>query len=228
MRFMFVLVSTAAVLGMNAAAWAEVRGADRKQVRDMVYQPCYLRIQVPTNNAVEPFLEISPHGFSWDRLVAAAEEKSKKKNKPSGVYFAFKPNTMVKWGSVSYDHDSITVWFQGIRDELKVTFVQIGTLDDFKKAFGLVFASMPLEKEHPDWPAEINAAIAGHRVIPGMTKQQASCVVGVPIKTETAAEGGATAEVWHTLQDTGDPRTPRTGLPASLKFVDDKLTTIGQ
>ncbi len=228
MRFPFALITAAILLAAGAAARAQLSGADRNEIHDMVYAPCYLRIHVPTNNAVEPFLEISPAGYSWNRLVGEAEEKARRHNKPSGVYFAFKPNTVVKWGSLSYDkkNASITVWFQGKRDELKVIFAPIDTLDDFKKAFYLVFARMPLEEEHPDWPAEVRSAIAQGRVIQGMTRQQASCVVGVPLKTETANEGGTAVEIWHPLQDTNDRRTPKTGLPATLKFTAGKLTTI--
>jgi hypothetical protein len=226
MRYLFALISCLALLGMSAAAWAEIRGGDRREVRDMLYQPCYLRIHVPTDAEVKPFLEISPTGYSWDRLVGQAEEKAQRKGKPSGVYFAFRPNDVVKWGKPEYDKGTITVWFQGTRDELKVIFVQINTLDDFKKAFDHVFARMPLQDEHPDWPAEVRSAIAQRRVIQGMTKQQAACVIGAPLKVETVAEGGVAMEVWHPLQDTKDHRTPSTGLPATLKFADGKLQVI--
>jgi hypothetical protein len=224
MRFLFRLLPFAISLGMAATVSAELRGKDRRQIRDTVYQPCYLRTHVPTSRWVEPFLEISPTGYSWDRLVGPKEEKARKKNKPSGVYFAFKPNDLVKWGRPAYDKDRITVWFQGIRDELKVTFVQINTLDDFKKAFDRVFSRVPLQDEHPEWPSEVRSAIAAGKVIPGMTRQQASSVVGAPLKVETAGEAGV--EIWRLRQDTADERTPKTGLPTSLKFVGDILSTI--
>ncbi len=226
MRFLFALISCLALLGMSATAWAEVRGHDRREVTEMLYGSCYLRIHVPTNDAVEPFIEISPTGFSWDRLVSRAEAKAQRKGKPSGVYFAFKPNDVVKWGKASFDKDKITVWFQGTRDELKVIFVQINTLDDFKKAFDRVFSRVPLQDEHPEWPAEVRSAIMQRKVIPGMTQQQAACVVGVPLKVETVTEGGVAMEVWYPRQDTADRRTPKTGLPATLKFADGKLQVI--
>jgi hypothetical protein len=225
-RFLFWLVPSVVLLGTAATASAELRGKDRQQVTDTLYRPCYFRTHVPTNRWVEPFLEISPTAYGWDRLVGPLEEKARKKNKPSGVYFAFKPNDVVKWGRPSFDRDSITVWFQGIRDEIKVTFVQIETLDDFKKAFDRVFSSVPLQDEHPEWPAEVRSAIAAGKVIPGMTRQQAFSVVGAPLKVETATEAGAAVEIWHPRQDTADRRTPKTGLPVSIKFVGDKVATI--
>ena len=213
-------------LSLVPLATAELRGKDRDAARKMVYQSLYLRDAVPTNASVEPFMEISPGGYSADRLVGIAEEKAKKRKKPSGVYWAFRPNDMVRWGSLVYRGDTVTVWFQGVRDELKVVFIQIKTLDDFRKSFDHLFSVTPLQNEFPDWPAEVRSAIEGRRVIEGMTKRQAACVVGTPLKVETASEGGATIEVWYPRQDTGDRRAPKTGYPAKLRFVDGKLTVI--
>jgi hypothetical protein len=230
MRNLFALICFASLLVISLDARAELRGKDRKEAGKMVYATIYLRTDVPTNDAVEPFVEVSPSGYSWERLVNQAEEKAKRKNKPSGVYYPFRPNDIVKWGSVSYDHDTITVWFQGILDELKVRFVQINTLDDFQKAFDHLFSRVPLQDEHSDWPAEVKSAIADRRVVESMTKEQASCVVGTPLKTDTTKEGEASVEVWYLRQDTGDTRGGKhrasTGLPKSLKFVNDKLTAI--
>lgn len=226
MRYLVALFFSLAILGTSVEARAAIRGHDREEVRDMLYSSCYLRIQVPTNTAVQPFLEISPTGFSWDRLVGVAEQKAKEKNKWSGVYFAFQPNDLVRWGKLDYNKDTISVWFQGKRDELKVIFIQIETLDDFKKAFDHVFSRVPLQDEHPDWPAEIRLAIAQRKVIQGMTKQQAACVIGVPLKVETVPEGGMVMEVWYPLQDTQDHRSPKTGLPAVVKFAGGKVQAI--
>jgi hypothetical protein len=228
MRFPFAVISCVALLGASATGWAQLSGSDRKEIHEMVYGRCYLRIQVPSNDAVQPFLEVSPTGFSWDRLVGEAEQKAQKKGKPNGVYFAFKPNDMIRWGSVSYDKkdDSLTVWYQGVRDELKVIYIPIKTLDDFKSAFRQICSVVPLQEEHSDWPAEVNTSIAKQQFVPGMTRQQAHDVAGVPLKIETVSEGGATLEVWHLRQETGDMRTPKTGLPAAVKFAGDKLTAI--
>jgi hypothetical protein len=194
----------------------------------MVYSQIYLRTDVPTNDDVEPFVEISPNGYSWERLVGLAEEKARNRGEPSGVYWAFRPNDTVKWGSPKYDGSTITVWFEGELDELKVRFVGIQTLDDFRKAFDQVFSRTPLQ-DVPEWPAEVRAAIAERRVVEGMTRKQASSVVGTPLRIETSRSGEVTMEVWHPRQDTGDTRegrAPKTGLPAKLVFVGDTLTTV--
>jgi hypothetical protein len=226
MRTLYAVMCTVSLFMLVPNARAELRGKDRDEAHKMVYATLYLRTDVPTNDGVDPFIELSPTGYSWDRLVNLAEAKAKAKNKPSGVYFAFRPNDVVRWGSMDYHGNTITVWFQGVRDELKVIFVQINTLDDFKKAFDYVFSPVPLQNEHNDWPAEVRSAIADRRVIEGMTRKQASCVVGTPVKIETSKEGGADVEVWHPRQDTGYWRLPKTGLPAKLRFVNDKLASI--
>jgi len=226
MRTLYAVMCAVSLFVLVPSARAELRGKDRDEAHKMVYATIYLRTDVPTNDGVDPFIELAPTGYSWDRLVNLAEEKAKKKNKPSGVYFAFRPNDIVRWGSMKYQGNTITVWFQGVRDELKVIFVQINTLDDFKKAFDHVFSPVPLQDEHADWPAEVRAAIADRRVIEGMTKKQASCVVGTPAKIETGKEGGADVDVWYPRQDTGYSRLPKTGLPLKLRFVNDKLTAI--
>jgi len=220
----------ACLLFLTVDARAELCGKERDEAKKMVYATIYLRTDVPTNDAVEPFIEIAPGGYSWDRLVTQAEEKARKKNKPSGVYWAFRPNDSVKWGKMTFDHETIIVWFEGVRDELKVRFVNINTLEDFENAFNRVFSRVPLQDEHPDWSTEVNKAISERRLIESMTKQQASCVTGKPLKIEDGREGAADVEVWQLRQDTGDRRGGKfpssTGLPKTVKFVNDRLTTI--
>jgi hypothetical protein len=219
MRFRFWPVLFTAV-----AAFAQLSNADRDRIRETVYAPCYVRTHLPTTDRVAALTEISPAGFSWDRQVGPREERARQRHKKSGVYFAFKPNDMVRWARARFmGNGTIEVWFQGKRDELKVNFVGVNTLDDFNKGFDRVFARMPLQDEHPDWPAEVRSAIAAGRLIPGMTRQQAAAVVGVPLKVEKSAEG----ETWYPRQETADYRTPTTGLPLTVKFVDDKLISTG-
>lgn len=227
MRTLYAVMCTVSLLILVPNARSEIKGAwDRDEVRKMVYATIYLRTDVPTNDHVDPFIELSPTGYSWDRLVNLAEGSARAQRQRSGVYFAFRPNDSVKWGRPTYQGTTITVWFEGQRDELKVIFVQINTLDDFRKAFDYVFSRVPLQDEHPEWAAEVRSAIAGRHVIEGMTRQQASCVVGTPLKIEASTEAGTDVVVWYPRQDTGDSRTPKTGLPMKLRFVNDKLTTI--
>jgi hypothetical protein len=225
MKYTISLICLACLFAWTPDAAAKLSGSDRSQVREMVYETLYLRTDVPTNNRVEPFIEISPTGFSWQRLVNIKEENAKRKNKPSGVYWPFQPNDIVKWGKASFDGDTINVWFQGIRDELKVIFVQINTIDDFKRAFDFVFSRTPLQNE-PGWPEEIRLAISQRTLKEGMTRKQASCIVGTPLKIETS---GSETEIWYPRQKTGDRRGNRmtnTGLPIKLVFVNDKRTSI--
>ena len=229
MRYLLRTVSFTLVVAMAFAhaASAQLTGKDRDEAKRMLYDPIYLRTDVPTNDGVEPFIEISPTGYSWERLVGLAEENARKRGKPSGVYWAFRPNDTVKWGSPKYDGSTITVWFEGERDELKVRFVGIRTLDDFKRAFDQVFSRTPLQDE-PSWPPEVRTAVAERRIIEGMTRKQASCVVGTPLRIEPSTPG-ETTEIWYPRQDTADTRKGRaakTGLPAKLVFVGDALTTI--
>jgi hypothetical protein len=225
MKHIISLLCLVMFLVCASDALAKLSGKDRSQIKNMLHEILYLRTDVPTNNGVEPFIEISPTGYSWERLVSMEVGKAKMKNKPSGVYWPFRPNDIVKWGSPNYNGSIITVWFEGIKDELKVIFVSINTIDDFKRAFDHVFSQAPLQDES-SWPAEIRIAITERRLIEGMTRKQASCVVGTPLKTETS---GAETEIWYPRQDTGDRRRGRmtnTGLPKKLAFVNDKLTSI--
>lgn len=222
-----VLALVPILSGMVAGAQAQVRGDDRYRVRMLVYQTVYLRVEAPSNDAVRPFLEASPGGYTYDRLVGLAEAEAAKKSKSSGVYWAFRPNDAVKWGNPQYDGDRITVWFEGQKDELRVAFVQIKTLDDFKKAFDLVFSPVPLQNEHPEWPENVRNAIGDRQLVNGMTRQQASCVVGTPVRVESGREGGEEIVAWYLRQETGDRRRGRlaqTGFPVMLRFVDDRLT----
>ncbi len=211
-----------ALLGVPTGAWSQVKGDDRHAIRKMVYQKIYLRTDVPSNRGGEPFLEISPTGYSSERLVGLAEAKAGAKRKASGVYWPFRPNDWVKWGKQDYVKNRITVWFEGEEEELKVTFIEIGSLEDFKKAFHLVFSNVPLQDENPDWPAEVKSAIVLREVVEGMTKQQAACSVGTPLKIEL----NGTSEAWYPRQQTGYVKRPGTGLPKKLEFEGDKLVRI--
>jgi len=196
---------------------------ERREATDIFYSTLYLRTDVPTNRSVDPFLEISPGGFSWEKSVA--KDQAKKRS----VYWPFRPNDWVKWGKPTYHRDTIEVWFQGERDELKVTFVGIRTLSDFKQAFDRVFSRVPLQDEYKDAPETLRKAIADRQLTEGMTTQQASCVVGTPLKVERTKQAAGDVVIWYPRQTTGDPRRGRattTGLPAKVTFVNDRLTAM--
>jgi hypothetical protein len=74
--------------------------------------------------------------------------------------------------------------------------------------------------------------VGEHRVIEGMTQEQASCVVGKPIDVEGGEENGKKVETWHIRQDKGvwsgwsTNRRQATSFASKLKFVDGKLAVI--
>jgi hypothetical protein len=118
--------------------------------------------------------------------------------------------------------------------EMLLDFVHIQNLDDFTTAFNRTFSKLPLQDEHPEWPAEVRKAIGERKVIAGMTEEQAFSVVGGPVKVTTAEEGGSNSETWFPRQDRGfvtswgqTEGTP-TGFPARLKFTGGKLQEFEQ
>jgi hypothetical protein len=131
--------------------------------------------------------------------------------------------------------ETVYVWLEGrspAANEFVIEFNDIKTLDDFKAAWARAFSAIPLQDEHPEWPAEIRNAIRDHRVVEGMTKEQAFMVVGEPQSVETSAEKGVAVEIWHPRQVNGRKQPYHhmkdrdTGYPATLKFADGKLVAI--
>jgi hypothetical protein len=101
-------------------------------------------------------------------------------------------------------------------------------------AFNQTFSKVPLQDEHPEWPADVRTAIAEHRLIVGMIKEQAFEVVGTPLDVKIDDANGVHTEIWHPRQDKGQALNRRgnfedlgsTGFPVQLKFVDGKLQVI--
>jgi hypothetical protein len=224
-----LLLGCAAWLGLAADTTAALTGKDRDKAEHALYQTLYLRVHAPTTRRSEPVLEISPEGCNLAREPEAAQAADSGSTRSSGVYWPFRPNDVVQWGKAKYQDDTITVWFEGARDELRVRFVGIKTFDDFKRAFKHAFSRVPLHEEHDDWPAEVATAVEKHRLIEGMTPEQASCVAGLPVKVETTRIGDAELVIWFLRQETEDPRKGRakkTGLPTKVVFENGTLTTI--
>jgi hypothetical protein len=116
--------------------------------------------------------------------------------------------------------------------ELMIDFIQVNSLDDFTKAFNQTFSKVPLQDEHPEWPSEVRSAVAEHKLVVGMTKEQAFDVVGTPLDTKTEEENGVSVEIWSPRLDGGTigvrkrEKSIRTDFPALLKFTDGKLQSI--
>jgi hypothetical protein len=164
------------------------------------------------------------------------------------IYWEFFPNYAVRHGELTFEGDTVKVWMHGVKpykDLLAIDFVQIKTLDDFTKAFNQTFSKVPLQDEYPEWPVEMRKAVAEHRLLVGMTKEQAFDVVGTPLDIKTEEVNGVQVETWHPRQDKGktwwggfseggDNNTSSSGLvlggtgfPTLLKFVDGKLQVVG-
>lgn len=239
MRFPRCLVWLVVLFLFVPVARAQLSGQDLKEAKKMVKGPLYLRLDVPCSYSrpgawrrqgvgVGPLLEVSPTGFSVERALSRSRAGQ-------DVYWGFSPNDTLKYGKISVKGDTVQIWMEGVPPkniEVMIDFVQIKTLDDFKKAFDLTFSRAPLQDEHPEWPEEIRRAIAERRVIVGMTKQQAFAVVGMPINLQRGEENGVTVERWFPRNDRGDipslseVKSAHTGFPAMIKFSDGKVTVI--
>ncbi len=137
---------------------------------------------------LDSLLEVSPVGYSVERKLALPP-----KNKRDKVFWGLSPNDPVRYGKLLYKEDAVQVWMEGEAPdayEMLIDFIHIKNLDDFTRAFNRTFSKVPLQDEHPEWPAEIRQAIAARKVIAGMTSEQAFSVVGAPLKITTMEENG--------------------------------------
>ena len=228
----------ALILLTPLAGMAELSKQERDTVKSMVSGTLYLRLDVPCKYGragwgtdVQSILEVSPAGYDVQRKLSLPIGKYQ------SVWWGFFPNDVVRYGKPTFDGDTVQLWLEGLPpndNEVIIDFVHIQTMDDFTKAFNQTFSKVPLQDEHTDWPAEVRQAIAEHKVIAGMTKQQAFSVVGTPLNVTTGEENGAKVETWFPRQEKGTVvtvrrnRSSRTGFPALLKFVDGKLQEIEQ
>jgi len=219
------------------AVQAGLSRQERESAKAMISGSLYLRLDVPCKYGaagfglnVESLLEVTPTGHDVERKLNLPS-----KNKRESVYWGFFPNDVVRYGKLTFDGDTVQIWMEGAPpndNEIMIDFVHIQTLDDFTKAFNQTFSKVPLQDEHPEWPADIRQAIAGRNVIVGMTKEQAFAVVGTPINVTTGEENGTKVETWFPRQDRGTVvtfrknKSTRTGFPSLLKFVDGKLQII--
>jgi len=226
-----------AVALASVPASAQMSSSDRNVAKTMIGGTLYLRIDVPCRYevggwgvSVSALLEVSPTGWDVQRLLTQRSERNRE-----SIYWGFSPNDSVRYGTLKYMGDTVELWMEGVPPnnyEVMLHFVNIKTLDDFKKAFDQTFSKVLLQDEHPEWPPEVRAAIASRKVIAGMTKEQAFCVVGTPMNAVSSEEGGKRVDTWFPRQERGTVvtfrrfRTPRTEFPALLKFVDNKLEVI--
>lgn len=227
----------------SLALQAELSKQDQEAAKNMVAGTLYLRLDVPLRTVMggwgigpESVLEVSPSGHDFERKLALPSKNSRLR-KDLGIFWGFFPNDGVRYGKLTFNQDTVEVWMEGVKpydNEITLDFIHINSLDDFTKAFNQTFSKVPLQGEHPEWPAEVRNAIAERRVVVGMTKEQAFDVVGTPINIATGQDDGIKTETWFLRQDRGTVpsafrgRSSRTDIPATLKFADGKLQVIEQ
>lgn len=223
---------------------AQLSAPDRAKAQSMIAGTKYLRLDVPCRygrggfgiaasiHHLESLLEVSPTGFSIERKLAQPS-----KYKRSSVFWGLSPNNSVHYGKLLFKGDTVQVWMEGDSPnnyEFILDFIHIQNLDDFTKAFNLTFSQVPLQEEHLEWPAQVRQAIAAHKVVVGMTREQVYAVVGSPLKIATGDENGRKTETWFPRQDratllaAGATDDTPTGFPARLSFTGEILQVIEQ
>ena len=237
------------LLCMPLALRAQLSKQDEQTAKGMVAGTLYLRLDVPLRSEVgnwgigsAPLLEVSPTSHDTSRLLAQ-ETNSKEMTSTSRfkkrerINYVFYPNYPVHAGALKVNGDEVNLMLEGFKPinyEVTINFIQIKSLDDFTKAFNQTFSKVPLQNEHPEWPVEVRNAIADHRLVVGMTKEQAFDVVGTLLDIKPDDANGVHTEIWHPRQDKGQAIDRKghivdlgsTGFPVQLKFVDGKLQGI--
>ncbi len=219
---------------------AELPKQDREAAKRMTAGTLYLRLDVPLRYVMGSFgwgpesvLEVSPTGHDTTRILSLPIKNPKK----AKLNFVFYPNYPVRFAKLLFKGDRVSVWAEGVSPndyEIMIDFIQINSLEDFTRAFNQTFSRVPLEDEHPEWPADVRSGVREHRLVVGMTKDQAFDVVGTPLDTKIEEENGVKVETWFPRQDGGTiggrsrQKNMRTGFPALLKFTDGKLQVIEQ
>ena len=220
------------------AVRAELSKEDREAAKRMIAGTLYLRLDVPLKYVMGSFgwgpeavLEVSPTGHDTTRILSLPIKNPKK----AKLNWVFYPNYPVRFGKLSFKADTVSVWAEGVSPndyEIMIDFIQINSLDDFTKAFNQTFSKVPLQDEHPEWPSDVRSGIAEHKLVVGMTKDQAFDVVGTPLEIKTDEENSVKVETWSPRQDGGTiggrnrQKNMRTGFPTLLKFADGTLQRI--
>jgi len=237
------------MLSLPLASNAQLSKEDQEKAKSMLAGTLYLRLDVPLRSEVgnwgvgsAPLLEVSPTGHDTAHLLAQAMNSKEttatsRFSKRERINYFFYPNYAVHAGTLKVNGDEVNVMEEGFKPdnyEVTINFIQIKSLDDFTKAFNQTFSKVPLQNEHPEWPVEVRNAIADHRLVVGMTKEQAFDVVGTLLDIKPDDANGVHTEIWHPRQDKGQAIDRKghivdlgsTGFPVQLKFVDGKLQGI--
>ncbi len=226
------------LLGSVTDARAELAKKDRKEAKSMLSGTLYLRIDVPCGTGRHPYgtymvplVEVSPEGVNTDGEMGFTGGAFHAQS----TYWGVGPNDTVEFDEMEFEDDTAEIELTGVGptdgNDTVVKFVNINSLDDFKKAFDLTFARKPLQDEHPDWPEDVRKAIGERKLMKGMTKRQVFYVTGAPEEVNERGEGSKKEEVWMLRQNRGmqigfwtmSTSSPSAGSPKTLRFVDGKL-----
>ncbi len=230
----------ALALLLSLPAEAQFKKSQGPELEKLVPATVYLRIDLPCvygkqgliASWVEPVVNVAPSGVlpqSGEGWRGSSWTGTKR-----NLSWAFSPNDALKYEELEVDDDgSVVVHFEGLGSKQQkknrgaaIKVVQAKTAADFKAALDLAFSSVPLQDEHPDWPEDVRKAVAEHRVIQGMTQDQATCIVGKPLSVETGEENGSKVETWQIRQPEWLGKKEKSSFASRLKFVDGKLVSV--
>ena len=182
---------------------AQLSNEDKEKAQRMVSGTMYSRIDYPcryvTSVGTGPtsLLEVSPNGHDYQQKLNDLKQKHGLiSTNTTSIYWAEFPNRGLHYAKLRFNGDTITYDGEDIDSGLEVgfDFIQIHNIDDFTKAFNLVFSTVPLQEEHPEWPDAVKQAISVHNLIVGMTKEQVMDVIGEPVEVEKREENGVKIE----------------------------------
>ena len=231
---------------------AQLSKEDHRAAQQLIEGTLYLRSQAPQKYGMGhwgPYsvsiLEASPTGLSTERKLAEPLKPipgNAYHLKQEEIYWGYLANTAVNHCKLQWEKDTNVVWCERVdpNTEVSVDFIDVKTLDDFTKAFNLTFSKVPLQTQHPEWPADVRESIAAGKLVVGMTTEQARIVVGAPLSVSNGEDNGAKTETWLLRQDPGQVLgwnkkrgawkkvSTQTGFPASVTFKDGKVQSIQQ
>ncbi len=220
---------------------AELGRKDRKAAESMLKGRLYTRMDLPCATGrhaygtyKRPLVEVNAEGANTD----ADTDVTANWWYADSTYWGVLINDEVEVEDTDWDDDVVEIEVEGRGraddEESVVKFFDIKTLEDFKAAFELTFSRVPLQDEHPDWPADIKEAIAQREFVEGMTKRQVFYISGRPESVNKDEENGVKIETWR-LRTSKGVKTGfwvmraenEEGRPGRLRFEDGKLTGMG-
>jgi hypothetical protein len=217
---------------------AELTKAERKEAKAYLSGTLYTRIDIPCGTGRHPvgtykfpLVEVSPDGVNTDDETTFSAGWYHAQS----TWWGIAPNDTLRFDEMEFDEDTAEIELEGVGrtdgNDTVIKFVNIRTLDDFKKAADRAFSRVPLQDEHPDWPDDIKKAVADRQLVKGMTKRQVFYVTGNPEGVRETEEKGKKVEIWTMRQNRGmeigfwvfrSGETP-SGLPKTLRFEEGKL-----